>query len=428
MALSLVAVNVNASETVEVKNEQELLTALENKATDITITDDIALTNIVDGHNTNVLIEHSVTIHGNGNTVSGSNARANFRIGVKGEEETPLTVTFDNITIENSYSSGGRCVETRRGDLTLNITDSTLATNKVYGQTLTIGGTYVSKDKPDQLNITNSTVTAKQHYAVLTYNPIVAMISNSTLSGYSAIYFKGEDGSLGSEGSEVIIEDGTITSGRGVSNESFGVIVFEDNNILVDIYGSRIEANGATNSDYNCFKFSYLDLFGTNYDANNPVLVEGNRVNLMSADVYVSETGAKLATEDTENDVIIYDATSNIDVTEYAHEDSHVLEKDGKYIICSHEERETINAKDATCTEKGNTGDVTCYVCGKVFTLGEETPILNHTHVLDETTVVEVTCTTDGYTGDKLCTCGDTIKGEVVKAEGHTYVNGECAC
>lgn len=428
MALSLVAVNVNASETVEVKNEQELLTALENKATDITITNDIVLTNIVDGHNTNVLIEHSVTIHGNGNTVSGSNARANFRIGVKGEEETPLTVTFDNITIENSYSSGGRCVETRRGDLTLNITDSTLATNKVYGQTLTIGGTYVSKDKPVQLNITNSTVTAKQHYAVLTYNPIVAMISNSTLSGYSAIYFKGEDGSLGSEGSEVIIEDGTITSGRGVSNESFGVIVFEDNNILVDIYGSRIEANGATNSDYNCFKFSYLDCFGPSYDANNPVLVEGNRVNLMSADVYVSETGAKLATEDTENEVIIYDATSNIDVAEYAHEDSHVLEKDGKYIICSHEERETINAKDATCTEEGYTGDEVCAKCGTTVKTGETTTVLEHNHVLDETTVVEVTCTTDGYTGDKKCTCGDTIKGEVVKSEGHTYVNGECAC
>lgn len=428
MALSLVAVNVHASETVEVKNEQELLTALENKATDITITDDIALTNIVDGHNTNVLIEHSVTIHGNGNTVSGSNARANFRIGVKGEEETPLTVTFDNITIENSYSSGGRCVETRRGDLTLNIIDSTLTTNKVYGQTLTIGGTYVSKDKPVQLNITNSAVTAKQHYALLTYNPIEAMISNSTLSGYSAIYFKGEDGSLGSEGSEVIIENGTITSGSGISNESFGVIVFEDNDILVDIYGSKIEANGATNSDYNCFKFSYLDCFGPNYDANNPVLVQGNRVYLMSADIYVSETGASLANKDTDNLITIYDATSNIDVTEYVHEDSDIVEKDGKYIVCSHGMGDTINVKEPTCTEKGYTGDEICVVCEKVLTKGEEIPTLEHTHVLDETTVVKVTCTTDGYTGDKKCTCGDIIKGEVVKAEGHTYVNGECAC
>ena len=129
MALSLVAVNVHASETVEVKNEEELLTALENKASDITLTDDITLTNFVDGHNTNILIEHDVTIHGNGNTVSGSNARANFRIGVKGEEDTPLTVTFDNITIVNSYSNSGRCIETRRGDLTLNITNSTLTTN-----------------------------------------------------------------------------------------------------------------------------------------------------------------------------------------------------------------------------------------------------------------------------------------------------------
>ena len=425
MALSLVAVNVHASETVEVKNEEELLTALENKASDITLTDDITLTNFVDGHNTNILIEHSVTIHGNGNTVSGSNARANFRIGVKGEEDTPLTVTFDSITIVNSYSNGGRCIETRRGDLTLNITNSTLTTNNTYGQTITIGGSCASKDKPVDLNITSSTVEAKKHYAVVVYNPIDAMISDTTLSGYSALYFKGEDGSLGSEGSAVIFENDSLITGKGVSNESFGVIVFEDNDVLVDLYGSKIEANGVTNSDYHCFDFSYLDFLCPNYDENNPVVVKNNKVKLMDADIYVSDTGASLANKDTNNSIVIYDATSNIDVTEYVYEDSDIVEKDGKFIVCSHGMGDTINTKEPTCTDKGYTGDEVCGVCGKVLVEGEEIPALEHNHVLDETTVKEPTCTDKGYTGDKKCECGDTIKGEEIPTLEHNHVLDE---
>ena len=38
------------------------------------------------------------------------------------------------------------------------------------------------------------------------------------------------------------------------------------------------------------------------------------------------------------------------------------------------------------------------------------------------------TCTEDGYTGDEVCkTCGETVtKGEVVKATGHHYKDGKC--
>ena len=39
------------------------------------------------------------------------------------------------------------------------------------------------------------------------------------------------------------------------------------------------------------------------------------------------------------------------------------------------------------------------------------------------------TCTVDGYTGDEICkTCGKTVKsGEVIKAAGHSYANGKCS-
>lgn len=83
-------------------------------------------------------------------------------------------------------------------------------------------------------------------------------------------------------------------------------------------------------------------------------------------------------------------------------------------------------AKDATCTEKGYTGDTVCKWCDKVMKAGEEIPELGHkTEVKD---AKAATCTEAGYTGDEVCTvCGETVKkGEEIAALGHKYENGVC--
>lgn len=85
-------------------------------------------------------------------------------------------------------------------------------------------------------------------------------------------------------------------------------------------------------------------------------------------------------------------------------------------------------AVEPTCEETGLTEGKHCSVCQEVLVAQKEVAAKGHTHVLDTTTVKEATCTTDGYTGDKKCSCGDVVKGEVVKATGHKYVNGECTC
>ncbi len=77
------------------------------------------------------------------------------------------------------------------------------------------------------------------------------------------------------------------------------------------------------------------------------------------------------------------------------------------------------NAKPATCTQDGYTGDEVCKVCGEVITKGETIPATGH-----DTQLVgakAATCTEDGYTGDEVCkTCGVTVKkGEVIPALGH---------
>ena len=77
------------------------------------------------------------------------------------------------------------------------------------------------------------------------------------------------------------------------------------------------------------------------------------------------------------------------------------------------------NAKPATCTEDGYTGDEVCKVCGEVITKGQVIPATGH-----DTQLVgakPATCTENGYTGDEVCKiCGVTVKkGEVIPATGH---------
>lgn len=84
------------------------------------------------------------------------------------------------------------------------------------------------------------------------------------------------------------------------------------------------------------------------------------------------------------------------------------------------------DAKEATCTEVGYTGDKVCKWCGTMLEKGKEIPMKEHTSV--EVKAVEATCTTDGMTaGTKCSVCDKVLTGcEVVKALGHDYKDGKC--
>ncbi len=79
------------------------------------------------------------------------------------------------------------------------------------------------------------------------------------------------------------------------------------------------------------------------------------------------------------------------------------------------------NAKDATCTENGYTGDKVCTVCGETVEKGTEIPALGHkTEIRGQK---PATCTEDGYDGDLVCTvCGETVAhGTIIPMLPHTY-------
>lgn len=79
----------------------------------------------------------------------------------------------------------------------------------------------------------------------------------------------------------------------------------------------------------------------------------------------------------------------------------------------------TVNAKAATCTEDGYTGDTVCSVCGYKISRGESVPALGHDW--GEWTVSEpATCTDDGMEERSCATCGVTEE-RTLPALGHDW-------
>ena len=89
---------------------------------------------------------------------------------------------------------------------------------------------------------------------------------------------------------------------------------------------------------------------------------------------------------------------------------------------CAHANTEVRNAKEATCTEPGYTGDTYCKDCGEKIGTGTAIPAKGHTEVIDE--AVAATCTTPGKTEGKHCSvCNEVlVPQEEIPAKGHTEV------
>ncbi len=89
---------------------------------------------------------------------------------------------------------------------------------------------------------------------------------------------------------------------------------------------------------------------------------------------------------------------------------------------CDHKNTEIRNAKDATCTVPGYTGDTYCKDCGEKIGTGTAIPAKGHKEVVDP--AVPATCEEPGKTEGKHCSvCNEVIvKQEIVPAKGHTEV------
>lgn len=92
-------------------------------------------------------------------------------------------------------------------------------------------------------------------------------------------------------------------------------------------------------------------------------------------------------------------------------------------VTCDHDHT-TRTETPATCAEDGSV-TVICDDCDEVLST-ETLPATGHSTVVKN--AKDATCTEPGYTGDKVCTvCGETVEtGEVIPAAGHSYKDGKC--
>ncbi len=106
----------------------------------------------------------------------------------------------------------------------------------------------------------------------------------------------------------------------------------------------------------------------------------------------------------------------------YCNDCGKILAYGEKTAAKGHTNTKTINVKEATCTEAGYTGDTYCNDCKKVVAYGEKTAAKGHTNT-KTINVKEATCTEAGYTGDRYCNdCKKVVAyGERISAKGHTY-------
>ena len=199
----------------------------------------------------------------------------------------------------------------------------------------------------------------------------------------------------------------------------------DEKTVTVNVLAKDAATNGLFTVDYDAANLTLTNVaFNTQYSSYKDA---SGKVTLGYVDLNGVTAGSTVATLTfTVNDPTALDKI-NVTVTETERNDQTVNNAETLAAdLHTETETETVNAKAATCTEDGYTGDVVCKACGKVITKGEVIPALGHKIKL--VGAKAATCTEDGYTGDEVCTvCGEIVKkGEVIKATGHQYKDGKC--
>ncbi len=198
----------------------------------INITADIALT----GAPTAITNPTTITIEGNGHTVSQTTANRVFRI------MADAAVTFNNITIRGGNASGGSGGGIYSEGATLTLTNST-----VSGNTASDFGGGIFNGDGGTVNLTNSTVsgnTATTKRGGGIYNSDAMLnLTNSTVSGNTATISDG-GGIFNAGGGTVNLTNSTV-SGNTAGDESGG-IYNENAEGTVNLTNSTVSGNTAT--------------------------------------------------------------------------------------------------------------------------------------------------------------------------------------
>ncbi len=248
------------------------------------------------------------------------------------------------------------------------------------------------------------------------YTAQAVEMTSAQIQRYNGAETKAASGSLNASAPVAAVVNLPMGDAAETATASNVTVSADEKTVTVNVLAKDAATNGLFTVDYDAANLTLTNVaFNTQYSSYKDA---SGKVTLGYVDLNGVTAGSTVATLTfTVNDPTALDKI-NVTVTETERNDQTV-ENVETLAADLHTETETVNAKAATCTEDGYTGDVVCKACGKVITKGEVIPATGH-----DTEIVgakEPTCTEDGYTGDEVCkTCGETVKkGEVIPALGH---------
>lgn len=253
-------------------------------------------------------VTKSITIDGGRGTtedkkgfaITGANSDAKRVIKIQATNGN-VNVTLKNLVVESYFAaSAAMPVVTTNGNITLTLDNvKIVADGGGNSQALTIGG---ASEEGEWVNvtITNSELTTNTAgYPIIVFNPVKMTITDSFLSGYTGIYFKGyykPNGDLtdapGASGSEVSVSGSTVTYAynvHGQGQNDFGLYVFEDGGITLNVIDS-VSAVFSTNGSAQKIVDNNVYPNGT-YSPNN-VTFTGGEIRLDSSGNTYFESGA----------------------------------------------------------------------------------------------------------------------------------------
>ena len=238
---------------------------------------------------------------------------------IGGTKESLVTVTIKNLTIK-SIGESACPLMTRGGNLKLILDNVTLdafeldASESKYAknaQVLTIArynNQPVPADERPVVIIQNGSELKANRigYALELMTAANVTVTDSTLSGWSVIYFKG--GTRDSTGSEVTVENSVLTSSLENVNNSFGMITFEDGGIELSISNSTINLS----ADNTSLALVYYSGQGSTPTDNTVVLTNNDvKINGGPSDAMLVGISPSLA-EEVKSDLTISGGTINV--------------------------------------------------------------------------------------------------------------------
>ena len=278
----------------------------------------------------------------------------------------------------------------------------------VWPATLVGSMYHANEDATEAVNVAVSKTTV--------YTAQAVEMTSAQIQRYNGAETKAASGSLNASAPVAAVVNLPMGDAAETATASNVTVSADEKTVTVNVLAKDAATNGLFTVDYDAANLTLTNVaFNTQYSSYKDA---SGKVTLGYVDLNGVTAGSTVATLTfTVNDPTALDKI-NVTVTETERNDQTVNNAE-TLAADLHTETETVNAKAATCTEDGYTGDVVCKACGKVITKGEVIPATGH-----DTEIVgakEPTCTEDGYTGDEVCkTCGEIVKkGEVIPALGH---------